>query len=62
MPEDSKEQVEFLFAMTNSIALKRIKENVARELKFPENVNQIFKCLDDLKEEIKKKIEVRNEN
>ena len=54
MPEDSKEQVEFLFAMTNSIALKNLKNNVARKLKFPENVNQIFKDLDALKEEIKK--------
>lgn len=54
MPEDSKEKVDTLFTIVHSIALKELKENVARELEFPETVNQIFKELDELKEEIEK--------
>ena len=54
MSEDSKEKVEILFALTHSIAIKRIKENVASQLELPGNLNKILKELDALKEETKR--------
>ena len=54
MPEDCKAKVDLLFTMTNSLALKELKNNFASELDFPEKVNQIIEELDGLEEEIQK--------